>query len=105
MLEQMSPSETIAISSLYKEAAAAVSARQNPAPIMDRLLRILENSQAGNRLADPQRLYQVLDSILHTNRVAPYIADSSEPMSLAFELSEMDPRQQRGRLLELAMGL
>jgi hypothetical protein len=105
MLGQMSASETIAISTLYKEAAVAVNTKQDPAPIMGRLLRILENSQAGGRLPDPQRLYQVLDLILHTDKAAPHIASTSAPISLALELSAQDPLRQRGTLFGLDLGL
>ncbi|MHC8386773.1 hypothetical protein ACYZTM_01625 [Pseudomonas sp. MDT2-39-1] len=105
MLGQMSASETIAISARYKEAAVAVNEKQDPAPFMDRLLRILVNAKEGGRLQDPQRLYQILDLILHADKAAPHIASTSEPISLALELSAMDPRRQRGKLLEFAMGL
>ena len=105
MLGQMSASETIAIAALYKEAAVAVETQQDPAPAMSRLQRILDNSHSEGRLPDPQGLYQALDSILHTDKAAPHIAGTSAPISLALELSALDPLRQRGKIFGYDLGL
>ena len=105
MLGQLCNCDTIAISKIYAEAAMAVEQKKSPAEKMDRLLNILENAHSGGRLSDPKRLYQALDSMLHTEQVPALLADCSEPLSLALELHALEPIPQYGKIFTHALGV
>ena len=105
MLSKLSVCEIIAISTIYKDAAIAVKESRSPDAHMTRLLNILQNAHAGGRHSAPQHLYDALDSILHTDRAVYHLASTSQPISLALELDSLEPRPQRGKILELDLGL
>ena len=90
MLEHMSSSETIAISTIYKKAAESVASGQCPAHSMGRLRRILENSHIEGRLSNPQPLFEVLETALHFLKAAPQIAEDPNPIALGISIGAAD---------------
>lgn len=105
MLGNMSTSEIMGVSNLLREAATALEAGLDPAPLMRRLWGILSNANSGGRLDAAQCLYDVIETALHTKGISYHLADSSEPLKMAIENGCKSSKMRQGHRLELDLGL
>ena len=105
MLENMVASETIAISTIYKEAAASVECGRCPAHSMGRVRRILDNSHIEGRLPDPQQLFDVLETALHFPNAAYVITKAPKPLALGISIGTADLLRARAIVFTLDLGV